>query len=328
MDKPDGDATDRAEQDAEPDFEIDPEAVDDTRRRGNEKHRRADRAGAQGAGRFFAGGHPHEENTGQRAEQTGRGQSQRQKEQAPARTRDRLPLRDGEGRGDGHRGDHGVAVGLEKVGPHAGHIADVVAHVVGDDTGVARVILGNTRLDFADEVGADVGSLGEDAAADAVEDGHQRGAHGEAVDDVHVMLGLAEEDKEPTHAEQTHGGHGQSHDRAAEKRRGQRRTSPAFVRGDGRAHVDVRGGIHADVAGDGRSRRTEEERQRFPGVLEDEQAADNDGEARDEQQFAAHEDHRALVDFAGDFRHASLAAGLRGQVAVDDEGDDQAGDAQ
>ena len=49
-------------------------------------------------------------------------------------------------------------VGLEQVGGHAGAVADVVADVVGDHGRVARVVLGDARLDLADEVGADVGA--------------------------------------------------------------------------------------------------------------------------------------------------------------------------
>ena len=71
-------------------------------------------------------------------------------------------------------------VGLEQVGRHAGAVADVVADVVGDHRRVARVVLGDAGLDLADQVGADVGALGEDAAAETREDRDQRGAEGEA----------------------------------------------------------------------------------------------------------------------------------------------------
>ena len=67
-------------------------------------------------------------------------------------------------------------VGLEQVGRHAGTVADVVADVVGDDRRVARVILGNAGFDLADQVGADVGALGENATAEARKDRNQRAA--------------------------------------------------------------------------------------------------------------------------------------------------------
>ena len=79
-----------------------------------------------------------------------------------------------------HHGDRGDRVGLEEVGRHAGAVADVVAHVVGDHGRVARVVLGDAGLDLADDVGADVGALGEDAAAQTGEDGDQRAAEAEA----------------------------------------------------------------------------------------------------------------------------------------------------
>ncbi len=75
-----------------------------------------------------------------------------------------------------HGGDDGHRVGLEQVGGHAGAVAHVVAHVVGDHGGVAGVVLGDAGLDLADQVGADVGALGEDAAAETGEDRDQRAA--------------------------------------------------------------------------------------------------------------------------------------------------------
>ena len=79
-----------------------------------------------------------------------------------------------------HGGDDGHRVGLEQVGGHAGAVADVVAHVVGDHGGVAGVVLGDAGLDLAHQVGAHVGALGEDAAAEPGEDGDQRAAEAQA----------------------------------------------------------------------------------------------------------------------------------------------------
>ena len=84
-----------------------------------------------------------------------------------------------EDRGENHGRDHGHRVGLEEVGGHAGAVADIVADVVGDRGGVARIVLRNARFDLADEVAADVGALGEDAAAETGEDRDQRGAEAE-----------------------------------------------------------------------------------------------------------------------------------------------------
>ena len=73
-----------------------------------------------------------------------------------------------------HRGDQGHRIGLEKVGGHAGAVADVVTNVVGNHRRVARVVLGNPGFDLAHQVGADVSTLGEDATAESGEDRDQR----------------------------------------------------------------------------------------------------------------------------------------------------------
>ncbi len=70
-----------------------------------------------------------------------------------------------------------------------GAVADVVADVVRDDGRVARVVLGDARLDLADEVGADVGGLREDAAAEPGEHRDQRAAEREADQVARRVLG-------------------------------------------------------------------------------------------------------------------------------------------
>ena len=78
-----------------------------------------------------------------------------------------------------HHRDRGDGVRLEEVGRHARAVADVVADVVRDDGRVARVVLGDAGLDLPDEVGADVGGLRVDAAAESREDGDERAAERE-----------------------------------------------------------------------------------------------------------------------------------------------------
>ena len=62
--------------------------------------------------------------------------------------------------------------GAEEVGAHACEVAHVVAHVVRDGGGVAWVVLRDAVHHLSDKVGADVGGLGVDAAADAAEHSH------------------------------------------------------------------------------------------------------------------------------------------------------------
>ena len=84
------------------------------------------------------------------------------------------------GHAEDHGSDDGAHVGLEQVRAHAGHVADVVADVVGDGGRVQRVVLRDARFDLAHQVRADVGGLGVDAAAHAGEQRDGGGAQREA----------------------------------------------------------------------------------------------------------------------------------------------------
>ena len=70
-----------------------------------------------------------------------------------------------------------------------GAVADVVADVVGDHGRVARIVLRDARLDLADEVGADVGGLREDATAEPREHGDEGAAEREPDEVVDRRLG-------------------------------------------------------------------------------------------------------------------------------------------
>ena len=158
------------------------------------------------------------------------------------------------------RGDQRDLVALEQVGGHAGAVADVVAHVVGDGRRVAGVVLGDAGLDLAHQVGADVGRLGEDAAADAQEQGEQRAAEAEADEDGRavfwksMMITVAPKQAE---ADGEHAGHAAGAEGHLE-RGGQR---AALGRGRG-AHVAAHREAHADEAGEARHEAAGEEGQR------------------------------------------------------------------
>ncbi len=100
----------------------------------------------------------------------------------------RRRVREGKG-ADQNRADQTDRIGLENVRRHARTIADVVAHVIGDRRRVARIVFLQAALDFTNEIGADVGRLGVNAAAQSREDADQtraerqpdEAAHGEIV---------------------------------------------------------------------------------------------------------------------------------------------------
>jgi hypothetical protein len=87
---------------------------------------------------------------------------------------------------DQHGGHGRDRIGLEQVGGHTGTVAHVVAHVVGDGGRVAGIVLGNAGFDLTHQVGTNVGTLGEDTAAQTGEDGDQAAAEteGDQRDDV------------------------------------------------------------------------------------------------------------------------------------------------
>jgi len=183
-----------------------------------------------------------------------------------------------------HGRDHGDGVGLEEISRHAGTVADVVADVVGDDRGVARVVLGDARFDLADQVGADIGALGEDAAAEAREDRDQRAAEGEAHQRVQrpfVAERRAQQREvagDPDHREADHQ---HARDGAAPERHAERGVEPggSGLRG---THVGAHRDIHADVTGEPREQRADREaaggRPAEPGEADDQEEHDADDE--------------------------------------------------
>ena len=160
-----------------------------------------------------------------------------------------------------HDGDGGDRVGLEQVGRHAGAVADVVADVIGDDRRVTWIVLGDPGFDLADEVGADVGRLRKDAAAEACEDRDERASEGEpnhrreraalvAVIDL-LHDGVVAAAREQTEADNEEAG-----DRAAaegERERGRK----AAARRLGGPHVRADGDDHADEPGAARENRSD-----------------------------------------------------------------------
>ena len=162
---------------------------------------------------------------------------------------DQAVLAEGD-RAEDQRGDQRHGVRLEQVGGHAGAVADVVTDVVGDRGGVARVVLGDAGLDLADQVGADVGGLGEDAAADAHEHGEQGGAEAEALEHLGGVALVEQHDDRGAEQAQAHGGHA---DRAAgaegDLHAGVAAVLPAGRRGD--ADVGLGRQAHAQVADQG-----------------------------------------------------------------------------
>ena len=225
-------------------------------------------------------------------------------------------------RGEDHGGDEGDGVGLEEVGRHAGAVADVVADVVGDGGGVPRVVLGDAGLDLADEVAADVGALGEDAAAEPGEDRDQRAAEAEGDEGVgdravaRAVAGGGEDrvvdgDAEEREAGDQHAGDGAGAEGELEA------LGQALAGGLGGADVGADRDQHADVAGgageDGADQEADAdgEAEQEGDDQEDDRAGDGDGGVLPAQVGAG-----AFLDRRGDLLHAGVAR-IGGQHRAD-----------
>ena len=163
----------------------------------------------------------------------------------------------GDAQDHGRHDRHFVA--LENVGRHAGTVADVVADVVGNGGGVAGIVFGNAGFDLADQVGADVGGLGVDAAADAHEQGQQRAAEAEAQQGLVGVLAVDQEDDRAAQQAQAVGEHAGDRAGAIAQLQG---LAEAGLGGRRHAEVADRGQPHADEADRGRERSAEEEGER------------------------------------------------------------------
>ncbi len=114
----------------------------------------------------------HEERPGDRPDDAHGAEKQGVDDPADLMRKEQRPEQD--------RGDHGHGVRFEEVGRHARAVTDVVADVVRNDRGVARIVLGDAGLDFAHEVRADVSRLGVDPTTQPGEHRDEARAEGEA----------------------------------------------------------------------------------------------------------------------------------------------------
>ena len=233
------------------------------------------------------------------------------------------PVRRSEGGGSESRGgEYRAAVAFVKVGAHAGHVAHVVAHIVGDGRGIARVVFGNSRLDLAHEVGAHVGRLGIDAAADAREErlrrsAHAEGQHGGRDDDEFLRSGdideIFEDDVPERNVEQAQPHYDQPHHRAAAECDLQAAVE-RLARGVGRTRRSVGRGLHAEIAGQSRKESARQEGEGHPRVLhpgavgqigeKQRQHHEYDG---DDLVLLAQVGHGAPAHVPGDLAHARRA---------------------
>ena len=235
-----------------------------------------------------------------------------------------------EDRGQNHRGHHGHRIRLKQIGRHAGTVTDIVAHIVRDRGGIARVILGNAGFDLADHVPADIRTLGENAAAQTGEDGDQRGPEAqrdERVDHDPVPAGMAhasgEDQVVARHAQQGEPGHQHPGDSPRAEGNAQSR-GQAGGGCLGGADIGPDRDEHADETGRSRQNGADRKAQRdFPAEENGDEDADDNAHDTNRCVLALEICVRAFLNGRCNFLHL-LAAGTRAHqsLCLDDSVDD------
>ena len=143
-------------------------------------------------------------------------------------------------RDEGHAGH---PVSFKSVRRRADGIAGIVTGAVGDHARIFRVVLGQVENDLH-QIAADVGNLGEDAAADAQGRSPERFADGEA-DEARPGEFGGDEGQDADHAREFHADEQQTDAHAGLQRNEERFQRAAAQRGERRAAVGD--GIDADA---------------------------------------------------------------------------------
>jgi hypothetical protein len=199
-------------------------------------------------------------------------------------------------------------------------------------------------LDLADQVGADVGGLGEDAAAHPHEHGDQGGAEAEALQHLRRVGGVHQHHTGGAQQAEPHREHADDAARAkCDLHRGVRdggeilsgfafrRSGFPGRRGD--PYVAAHGEPHADIAGGRRERRADQEEHRAAGPLipvvrgqQHEQEEHGDGEYAERAQLPGQIRLGTFLDRLGDPFHAFGALARREHLPDQDPRDHQRGE--
>ena len=229
-------------------------------------------------------------------------------------------------RAESRRSENRTAVGFVKVRTHTGDVADVVAHVVRDGGGIARVVFRDSGFDFADEVRADVRRLRVNTAADAREQRLRRSTHAEGQhrgrDEDHLvrsrrrfvnpMRAAVENNRPKGNIEEPETDNDQAHNRA----RAERDAEPGverFLRGVCRARARVSCRLHSEEAGETGEEAARQKRYGNDRILQSfhcensEQNCQNHEDDSDDFVLLFEIRHRARADVLSDLFHGRRA---------------------
>ncbi len=215
-----------------------------------------------------------------------------------------------ENRGEHHGGDDRHRIGFEQISRHSGAIADIVADIIGDRRRIAGIVFGNAGFDLADEIGADIGALGENAAAKAGENRDERRAETERdqrVDRLAAVRRMAERPGENVkisrHAKERQARDQEPGDGAGLEGNVEARGERLHGRLGG-AHIGADRNIHADEARRaGKDRADQKSGREQPGNEEAKGGEDGNADNCDRRILAFQIGLRALGDSPGNFLH-------------------------
>ena len=252
---------------------------------------------------------PHQESPQDGGDNAGSGQQQGEQGLGQLRP---LHRKERAGPHQGNGGDDAAHIGLEQVRAHPGHIAHIVAHIVGNNAGIAGVILRNAGLDLAHQIRAHIGGFGENPAADPGKEGNGTGPKAEPGHRADVLENQVE-DADPQQADADHG---YAHHRAAGKGDAQGRVQAPHGGGGG-ADIGSYRHIHPDETGQpganrphyigyGGGRRAQAVGKE--GVVQHRQHDGNgDDQGQQGQILPAQKSRRPGADGVADFDHSGIA---------------------
>ena len=242
---------------------------------------------------------------------------------------------DKSGGAKGGRSKDGTAIALVKVGAHTGHIAYIIAYVIGDGCGIARVVFGDTGFHFTHEVGSYVGGFRIDTAAHACKQGLCGSSHTERQhrggDDAKFMGGChhihrdncVEQQIPERNVEQAEPHYNQSHYRAAAESDTQTRVQ-RVARGIRRTRRSIRSRLHSEKSGKTGEESACKESYRNPRVLHSEAVSHNREENHQPQEHPAHNlillteiGHGAFAHGSGNLNHLRSSLTLFHHLTVE-----------
>ena len=143
--------------------------------------------------------------------------------------------------------NNGTNIGLKQVCAHTGHIAHIVAHIVGNGGRVPGVILGDTGFHLANQISAHICRLGIDAAAHAGKQSNR----GSTKRETGQYVGVAGDQIHEAASQKSKSHHAHAHDSTAGEGNGQSFVHSGVFGGSGSTDIGFGGHIHAAVAGNG-----------------------------------------------------------------------------